>query len=461
MVTNHRGKGGPVSLSQSILVFVVLAPGVVFGLFAFVWLLGWTPGERVVSRITAGTFSACALGVGELFWKLAMGGEPHVAVTFGNWFAVHDYRFPLVLMTDRLSLPFLAMTVLLSGLVGKFSATYLHRERGFFRFFVLLHLFAFGSLLAFAAGSFDLLAGGWEIVGITSVLLIGFFQLRAAPVENGLRVFAVYRACDIGLLVGVFAMHNWAGTSLFVSGVPMLREWSTRVIVCLLLLLAAFRKEPRRFPSPDGWLPRAMEGPTPSSAIFYGAISIHAGAYLLLRVQPMLAQSALASALVILIGAATAIHGMIVGRASADAKTLLAYASLTQVGVMFVEIGFGWTNVAIAHILGHATVRTMQFLRAPSMLHDYHQMHSAIGGEVTPAGWQLVDLLPEQMQLWLYRWAFDRGHLDTVLDRWVVHPLLEVSRRLASLDRIGSSLPVSRRSEGAIFVSGPVRTGGD
>ena len=123
-----------------------------------------------------------------------------------------------------------------------------------------------------------------------------------------------------------------------------------------------------------------MEGPTPSSAIFYGAISIHAGAYLLLRVQPLLAQSQLASALVIVIGVLTAVHGTIVGRASADAKTSLAYASLTQVGVVFVEIGMGWKWIAVAHILGHATVRTLQFLRAPSMLHDYHQMHSAIGG---------------------------------------------------------------------------------
>jgi len=361
-------------------------------------------------------------------------------------------------MVDHLSLPFLAMTVLLSGLIGQFSATYLHRERGFFRFFVLLHLFAFGSLLAFAAGSLDLLAGGWEIVGITSVLLIGFFQLRPAPVENGLRVFAVYRACDIGLLVGVFAMHNWAGTSLFSSGVPMLRGGHA-VIVCLLLLVAASGKA-AQVPF-SGWLPRAMEGPTPSSAIFYGAISIHAGAYLLLRLQPMLAQSTLASALVILIGAATAVHGTSVGRASADAKTSLAYASLTQVGVMFVEIGIGWTNVAVAHILGHAMVRTMQFLRAPSMLHDDHQMHSAIGGEVTSAGWQLEELLPERALLWLYRWAFDRGHLDTILDRWMVHPLLEISRRLASLDRIGSPPPASRRGEGAISMPGPVPQGGD
>lgn len=422
------------SLSQFILVAIVFAPGLVFALLSLGWLLGWVPGERGIAAITGGTFSLCALGLSGLVWELAGSGSAQVIVGFGNWFAVQDYRFPLVLVADRLSLPFLAMTALLSGLIGQFSSTYLHREPGFFRFFVLLHLFAFGSLLAFAAGSFDLLAGGWEIVGVTSVLLIGFFQLRPAPVENGLRVFAVYRATDIGLLVGVFAMHHWTGTAMFTSGPPVLAG-KRALIICLLLLLAASGKA-AQVPF-SGWLPRAMEGPTPSSAIFYGAISIHAGAYLLLRIQPMLAQSVLASAAVVLIGVATAIHGTIVGRASPDAKTSLAYASLTQVGVMFVEIGMGWTFVALVHILGHAMVRTMQFLRAPSMLHDDHQMHSAIGGETASAEMQVEDLLPEAVRLWLYRWAFDRGHLDTILDRWLVQPLLDVSRLLARLDRVG------------------------
>ena len=441
------------SLWQLILVFVVLAPGVVFGVLAFLWLLGWVPGERVVSRITAVTFSASVLGLAALLWK------PGIVVTFGNWFVVEDYRFPLVLMADRLSLPFLAMTVMLSGLIGQFSVTYLHRERGFFRFFLLLHLFSFGSLLAFAAGSFDLLAAGWEIVGITSVLLIGFFQLRPAPVENGLRVYAIYRACDIGLLVGIFSMHHWARTAAFSSGFPMLTG-AQGVTVCILFLLAASGKA-AQVPF-SGWLPRAMEGPTPSSAIFYGAISIHAGAYLLLRVQPMLAQSRVASALVVLIGLATAINGTIVGRASADAKTSLAYASLAQVGVVFMEIGIGWTSIAVAHILGHATVRTLQFLRAPSMLHDYHQMHSAIGGETSASGRLFEGLLPEGVQLWLYRWAFDRGHLDTILDRWVVYPLLELSKVFAKLDHIGlEPRPPRRPVEGAILMPGPAPRGSD
>lgn len=331
--------------TQAMLVFVVLAPGLVFALLALAWLLGWVPPERVVSSITGVTFSASVLALTFVVRRLA--STQSVTVTFGNWFTVHDYHFPMVLLADRLSVVLLGMTVVLSGLIGRFSVTYLHRESGFFRFFVLLNLFAFGSLIAFAAGSFDLLVGGWEIVGITSVLLIAFFQLRTPPVENALRVFAVYRACDIGLLVGVFAMHHWAGTASFTDGFPDLRG-SRASTVCLLLLLAAAGKA-AQVPF-SGWLPRAMEGPTPSSAIFYGAISIHAGAYLLLRLQPMLAHSGFASAMVVLTGLVTAIYGTMSGRASADAKTSLAFASLTQVGLVFMEIGLGLKWIAVVHI---------------------------------------------------------------------------------------------------------------
>jgi len=444
--------------ARATLAFLVLAPGAVFAILALVWMLGWSPGERLLSRITALTFSACILSLAAILWWLALTGAPSIVLALGNWFSVHDYHFPLVLVADRLSLPFLGMTLVLSGLIGQFSATYLHRERGFLRFFLLLHLFAFGSLLAFAAGSFDLLAAGWEIVGITSVLLIAFFQQRPAPAENGLRVFAIYRACDIGLLTGVFAMHHWAGTASFAGGLPGVTDGQA-VVICLLLLLAAAAKA-AQVPF-SGWLPRAMEGPTPSSAIFYGAISIHAGAYLLLRAQPLLARSPEASALVALIGLLTAVHGTIVGRASADAKTSLAYASLTQVGVIFVEIGLGWKSLAVAHILGHATVRTLQFLRAPSMLHDYHQMHSAYGGDLSPAGRRLEDILPEPLHLWLYRWALDRGHLDTILDRFVVHPLLVLSRTLAKLDNLGLDRPAKPREKVLLPMEGAGSRRGD
>ena len=435
--------------AQAALVLIVFAPGIVFGVLGLAWLLGWVPSERILSRITAVTFLSCVFSLAVVIGKLAAAGTPSVVVTFGDWFKLRGYQFPLLLVADRLSVPFLALTVILSGLIGQFSATYLHRDRGFLRFFALLHLFAFGSLLAFAAGSFDLLAAGWETVGITSVLLVAFFQQRAAPVDNALRVFGVYRACDIGLLAGITAMHLWAGTASFPSNLPHLTA-AQSATVCLLLLLAAAGKA-AQVPF-SGWLPRAMEGPTPSSAIFYGAISIHAGAYLLLRLQPMLAQVPAVSALVVLIGAATAIYGTIVGRASADAKTSLAYASLTQVGIVFAEIGFGWTSIAIVHILGHAAVRTLQFLRAPSMLHDYHQMHSAVGGEIESTGSYLAQVFPERSELWLYRWALDRGHLDTILDRWVLDPLLRLSKLFARLDYLGFN-PAPVRGEAELIVA--------
>src|ERR1041384_8268924 len=146
--------------SQILLVYVVAAPGVVFGVFALLWLAGWVPPERAVSRVTGATFSSSILALAAMLWRVP--GSP-VSVSFGNWFAVHDYHFPLVLLADRLSLPFLGLTVLLAGLIGQFSATYLHREAGFLRFFLLLHPFAFGSLLGLPAGPGEAL-GGWRAV---------------------------------------------------------------------------------------------------------------------------------------------------------------------------------------------------------------------------------------------------------------------------------------------------------
>ena len=129
-----------------------------------------------------------------------------------------------------------------------------------------------------------------------------------------------------------------------------------------------------------------MEGPTPSSAIFYGAISIHAGAYLLLRVQPhaRAIRAGLRPGDCYRRGHSHSRHHR--RPRQRRRQNFAGLRSLTQVGVVFVEIGLGWKWIAVAHILGHATVRTLQFLRAPSMLHDYHQMHSAIGGEIAPTG---------------------------------------------------------------------------
>ncbi len=454
--------------NQMLLLLIVALPGAAFALLGVSWLLGWSAPEKFVGRLTAATYTLAVTMVALLALNMNELAVSSVSVSPGRWFAIHDYEFPLTLLADRLSLPMMALTAILTGLIAAFSRSYLHRERGFPRFFLQLNLFGFGSMLIFAAGSFDLLIGGWELVGITSVLLIAFFQERRDPVRNAIRVFAIYRACDVGLLVGVFLVHHFVGTAtysaLFSGQWPSSQAGAfsggEALAVSLLFLLAAAGKS-AQFPF-SGWLPRAMEGPTPSSAIFYGAISVHAGAYLLLRASPILAQATAAAAAAITIGVITALTGTLAGRTCADAKTALAHGALAQLGLIFVEIGFGWSWLALAHILGHAIVRTLELLRAPSMLHDYHRMHAAAGGELEPAGLYYEAALPSGVRSWLYRFSLDRAHVDTILDRFVIGPLNSLARFLASVERRWASPRVDREPGRRThpLVQAPQRSGG-
>lgn len=173
---------------EQLLLLLIGTPGAVFLALGLAWLLGIQLSERVVARLTALTYSVLALAVLVLGWRLWSLDWPTVRVTLGEWFHVAQYHFTLTLLLDRLSLPLVGVTVVLAGLVGAFSVRYLHRDPGYFRFFLLLHLFTFGALLVFLADSLDVLLAGWEIVGITSVLLIGFFEYRPDPVRNALRV---------------------------------------------------------------------------------------------------------------------------------------------------------------------------------------------------------------------------------------------------------------------------------
>lgn len=138
------------------------------------------------------------------------------------------------------------------------------------------------------------------------------------------------------------------------------------------------------------------------------------------------------------LGLLTAVLATIVGRACTDAKTSLAYASVTQVGVIFAEIGLGLETLALVHICGHAAVRTLQFLRAPSALHEFHQIHAASGGQLAQTGTHYEAMLPLPVRIWLYRFALDRGHMDTLLDRFLVAPLTGVARFLTKTEDLMS-----------------------
>ena len=420
-------------MMETVLTVIVIAPGAIFLGLALCWLLGWTPPERFVARLTGVVFSVMVAASGWLVAMMLSLGVSSVRVSMGEWFRSGSYYFPLALLADQLSIPMLVLTTILAGLVGGFSVRYLHRERGFFRFFMLLHLFVFGSLMLFMAGSYDLLLFGWELVGVSSVLLIAFFDERPEPVRNAIRVFATYRIADLGLLVAIFILHH-DGTTLFGGMFP--GEWPEQsmrlsggagVLAGFLLLMAASGKSAQ---GPfSGWLPRAMEGPTPSSSIFYGAISIHAGAFLLLRSEPIISSSPAVSMTAIALGLTTALMGTAAHRVASDAKTSLAYAAMAQVGVIFVEIGLGFPKLALLHMLGHAVVRTYQLLRAPSTLHDFHRLHAAAGGHLAKTGAHF-DLMPERMRLWLYRFGLQQGFYDAWLDRLVIQPVMRLSRFL-------------------------------
>lgn len=430
---------------EKLALILLATPGVLFLALSLVWLVGGHIPEQAMSRLTKAVYALLAIIAGIISWKMWHADLHSVRVSIGDWFTVAHYHFPLTILLDRLSLPIVAVTVILAGIVGSFSVRYLHRDPGFHRFFLLLHLFTFGALLVFMADSLDVLLAGWEIVGITSVLLIGFFQYRPDPVRNALRVFAIYRVADLFMLVGVFLAHHWFQTASWngmFSG-----EWPGHVnkldgtaaaVVAVLLVFAASGKSAQ---GPFcGWLARAMEGPTPSSAVFYGAISIHAGAYLLLRIEPLIHSSVIATGLVLFIGLTTAVLGTLVHRTCADAKTALAYAAQTQLGLIFVEIGLGWTTFAIIHLISHAVLRTLQFLRSPSMLRDYNRLHAAAGGQIDPTGEHYESMLPKGVQIALYRIALGRGFYDAVVDRFIVAPVVAFARILRVLEPASTSV---------------------
>jgi NAD(P)H-quinone oxidoreductase subunit 5 len=420
---------------------VVTAPASLLGVLGVTGLAGRPLGERTVGaamRLALGVAGVALLAIAAA--ELHGSGRP-ILVDGGTWFSAPGYRFEVRLLFDRLSIAFAALTIGLGGAVGVFAERYLHREPGYHRFFLLLALFISGLLLTTLAATIELVYAGWELVGLSSALLIAFFHERPEPVRNGLRAFVVYRGCDAGLLAAAVLVHHWTGTGdltvvlgagSWPGGAASL-SGAQVTLVAAAVLIAAMGKS-AQVPL-SGWLPRAMEGPTPSSCIFYGALSVHAGAYLLLRIGPLLDRAPVVAALVVVVGLATALHATLVARVQTDIKCALAYASLTQVGIIFVEIGFGLRLLALAHIAGHACLRSLQFLRTPSLLHDFHQVENAVGGHLVRAGIHLERAIPGTLQRRWYVWALERGGLDAWLDAFVVRPFVRTAGAFDRLER--------------------------
>jgi len=223
-------------------------------------------------------------------------GAAPAELDFGHWVIIGDYEIPALFYMDNLAQAFSLMGAGLTALIARFSQTYLHKEAGFGRFFVILGVFASSTQLVAWAGALDLFFAGWEAIGLCSALFIGYFYERDEPVRSGLRAFATYRLCDAGFLIAIVSIHELIGSTRIsgLTGASALSE-SAVTIIAVMLMIAAFGKS-AQLPF-STWLPRAMEGPTPASALFYGAVSIHVGLFLLLRISPVLEAAPLARGL--------------------------------------------------------------------------------------------------------------------------------------------------------------------
>ncbi len=426
----------PDKIFQIFGICVVASPTLLLAVFGLTSLAGKPLGEKQLARFTeASVVIGLVASVCILIMMLVLNTR-HVPLEFGHWVAIpsEHFHFHLKFVFDRLSVPFVILSYVLCGTIGAFASRYLHREPGFYRFFLCYAFFLMGMVISTLAGTIETLFFGWELVGLSSALLVAFFHERANPVRNGFRVWAVYRIADAAFLLAALSLHNLTGagdfdglmgTGPWPEGLATITE-SNALLVGLLLLCAAAGKS-ALIPF-SGWLPRAMEGPTPSSAVFYGSLSVHLGAFLLLRVSPLLEVSGLLSAIVVMVGVASAIFGAITARVQTDVKSSLAFASLTQVGIIVAEIGLGFRYIALIHIIGHACLRTLQLLRAPSVLRDFHTIENAIGSHLPRRKSIWERILNPRIRQWFYRFAVERGYLDALLDQFIVAPFVSAFR---------------------------------
>jgi len=421
---------------------VVAAPALLLAVLGLPLLVGISWSERLTARWTqlAVIVGLCS-SVAILLLMLSQGIRD-VPVELGDWFALPKERchFHVSIVFDRLSVPFAILTFVLVGTVGAFASRYLHRERGYHRFFLLNAMFLFGMVVASVADTIETLFLGWELVGLASALLVAYFHERTSPVMNGQWVWSVYRVADAAFLLAALLLHNLEGQGNFhlvmgkadwPVGEAILTSWQALVVGLLFLVAAAGKSALIPF---SGWLPRAMEGPTPSSAIFYGALSVHLGTFLLLRIGPILKLSPLLCGIVVVLGLSTALLAAMTARVQTDVKSALAYASLTQVGIITAEIGLGFRYLALIHMIGHACLRTLQLIRAPNLLHDYRALENAMGSYLPRQPVLFKHSFSERRHLMLYRLALKRGNLDALIRMFMIRPFFAIFHGCTQLE---------------------------
>jgi NADH-quinone oxidoreductase subunit L len=389
--------------------------------------------ERTIFSITVAVITIELVGFLALSGRWLMDGASPVLVTIGTLFSSQQYTFALDFYFDRLSAVFLGMAIIMTLLISIFSKYYMHREQGFKRFYATVSLFFTGLTLIILAGNFEVLFLGWEFIGMSSILLIAFYRDRVLPAKNALKVFSVYRIGDAFLLVAIwYAHHLFAGNTNFSDMSELVaRHGSDLAILGSLLLVVALIKS-AQFPF-SYWLPRAMEGPTTSSAIFYGALSVHMGLFLLMRTFPLWEGSLWLRVVIIVCGLVTAVVASSIVRTQSSIKAQIAYASITQIGIMFIEVALGLQWLALLHFISNASLRTYQLLISPSVVS--YLVHDQFFYFVTPVQ-KIKHTLLGRIHATFYVLGIKEWNMNTAASRFVWKPLKSAGRVFAFIDGV-------------------------
>ena len=289
-----------------------------------------------------------------------------------TWMSSGDLRVTASLLVDPLSITMALFVTGVGTLIHLYSVGYMHGDDRYPKFFVYMNLFAFSMLVLVLADSFLLSFLGWEGVGACSYLLVSFWFERNSAAVAGKKAFVTNRVGDVGFLLAMFLIFGATGSlrySEVFAGVDRLPE-VTATAIALLLFVGACGKS-AQLPL-FVWLPDAMEGPTPVSALIHAATMVTAGVYLMARVSPILALSDSALTVIAVVGAATALFAATVACAQNDIKRVLAYSTVSQLGYMFLAVGCGAYVAAIFHMVTHAFFKALLFLGSGSVIHGLH-----------------------------------------------------------------------------------------
>ena len=346
------------------------------GLFGAKWP------NKIVNTVAVGStglsFLAALEAVRE-FTHLAPENIPWVQQYF-TWIIAGDFRAGFDLQVDQLTVVMLLVVTGVGWLIHIYSTGYMAHEGGYYRFFSYLNLFMFFMLILVLAANYVLLFVGWEGVGLSSYLLIGFYFLRKSASDAGKKAFIVNRIGDFGFMLGMFLLYKSFGTldfvPLFAKATPLpadvMGHLGMFTIACLLLFTGACGKS-AQLPL-YVWLPDAMEGPTPVSALIHAATMVTAGVYVVARSHILFTHAPTAMFVVAIVGCATAFFAATIGLVQTDIKRVLAYSTVSQLGYMFLACGVAAFSAGIFHLMTHAFFKALLFLASGSVIH-------AMGGE--------------------------------------------------------------------------------